>query len=249
CQAYRPIRSKHCAACAACVDEQDHHCPVLASCVGRSNRRPFFAYLACLAGAELCWYHLFYRFLERLLAARRLVAAHHDAEASPGILIARDQPFTALASLRALRLLPSLAPGTAVMALVLLPVTAATLFLLARMLWGILANLTVHEMLRRPPLPYLLSADGLYDNPWDRGVAANCARFWTADQPDAYEEYARRDQRPHVAGKAGLPWGVRTLRVWRDALDKLRAAREARRLRREAALLQEYRDLGKAVVV
>jgi palmitoyltransferase len=45
CRVIRPLRAKHCVHCDRCVDEADHHCPWISSCVGKGNARWFFFFL------------------------------------------------------------------------------------------------------------------------------------------------------------------------------------------------------------
>lgn len=55
CDSYRPIRSKHCPYCDACVLEMDHHCPVVDRCIGEKNRALFGVYLLGLFGGLIAW--------------------------------------------------------------------------------------------------------------------------------------------------------------------------------------------------
>ena len=46
CHMRRPLRARHCSACRACIERQDHHCPAIHNCVGAGNARVFAAWQA-----------------------------------------------------------------------------------------------------------------------------------------------------------------------------------------------------------
>eukprot|EP00042_Codosiga_hollandica_P026413 m.124760 g.124760 ORF g.124760 m.124760 type:complete len:205 (-) comp52187_c0_seq2:274-888(-) len=54
CNAPKPIRTHHCSTCRKCVLDMDHHCPFIASCVGRNNYRHFFLFVV------YCWFATVY---------------------------------------------------------------------------------------------------------------------------------------------------------------------------------------------
>ena len=63
CRIWRPPRAGHCGWCGVCVLRYDHHCGVIASCVGARNHRFFVAFLsttsvgcALLLACDLVWF-------------------------------------------------------------------------------------------------------------------------------------------------------------------------------------------------
>lgn len=51
CHIQKPPRSKHCKHCDVCINQMDHHCPFIGSCIGIRNYRYFFGYIfiACVS--------------------------------------------------------------------------------------------------------------------------------------------------------------------------------------------------------
>ena len=48
CMIYRPRRAVHCQNCDSCVEQFDHHCPFISTCVGRRNYTSFFFFVVTL---------------------------------------------------------------------------------------------------------------------------------------------------------------------------------------------------------
>lgn len=48
CMIYRPRRAVHCQNCDSCVEQFDHHCPFISTCVGRRNYTSFFFFVVML---------------------------------------------------------------------------------------------------------------------------------------------------------------------------------------------------------
>lgn len=64
CGTYRPPRSSHCRVCDNCVENIDHHCTFLNTCIGRRNYFTFFAFLifsllACFISIAFCVVQLY----------------------------------------------------------------------------------------------------------------------------------------------------------------------------------------------
>ncbi|UZJ51409.1 hypothetical protein CBS101457_000729 [Exobasidium rhododendri] len=65
CGTYRPPRSSHCRVCDNCVENIDHHCTFLNTCIGRRNYFSFFAFLmaailSCFIALIFSILHIYY---------------------------------------------------------------------------------------------------------------------------------------------------------------------------------------------
>ncbi|CAH8659797.1 unnamed protein product [Dicrocoelium dendriticum] len=60
CQSVRPPRTRHCHICDICILRRDHHCVLLAQCVGFTNWRFFFSmlYFGAFGGSLATYFHM-----------------------------------------------------------------------------------------------------------------------------------------------------------------------------------------------
>jgi len=54
CKLSKPPRSKHCFVCGHCILRYDHHCPLIANCVGAGNHHRFYCFLL-VETLLCCW--------------------------------------------------------------------------------------------------------------------------------------------------------------------------------------------------
>ncbi|GAA95868.1 uncharacterized protein L969DRAFT_18289 [Mixia osmundae IAM 14324] len=58
CMARKPLRSKHCKLCHACIARHDHHCPWLWNCVGVNNHRQFVLFVSSMIAGVILYAYL-----------------------------------------------------------------------------------------------------------------------------------------------------------------------------------------------
>lgn len=171
CTTLRPLRSKHCRACGVCVKLFDHHCPVVANCVGSRTLSKFLFFLKVTATGQFL--------MLRLACVAAFIAFAGGTEKEKGISSSSSLSVLAAASTRA--------RGQLLLCVVQVPIFLSTLFLVARGAFCAAANLTVNELANRERYAYLRhNGDGRgqgeatsfhYCNRFDRGVARNLASF------------------------------------------------------------------------
>lgn len=224
CGIYKPIRSSHCSTCNRCVADFDHHCPVVANCVGKKNTRVFSGYLVSLFLAECMWMSVSMEFFKRALRSG-------TANGVPSMWSVWWNCFS----------LGRVFPGTMFMTYLVVLIMGGTAFLMCRQLWCIAGNLTISEWILRDHKNYLKSQrDGTYYNPFDHGVVENCFQFWMNDnEHDWYSVYSdRKDLDPE---KETRKWSVMNLmRAIGKGKKALVDARLKKKAEKEAWLLQNY---------
>ena len=190
CSTLRPLRSKHCRACDRCTLLFDHHCPVVANCVGSRNIAKFLLFLKVTATGQFLMLRLACVAAEIAFSEKRGgAAAEGKGKGSSSF------PFlSALAAASAGR-----ARGQLLLCVVQLPIFLSTVFLVARGAFCAAANLTVNELANRERYAYLRhsSSDGsvgggggeggetssyFYCNRFDRGVSRNLAAFFGLEE-------------------------------------------------------------------
>ncbi|GAX83078.1 hypothetical protein CEUSTIGMA_g10504.t1 [Chlamydomonas eustigma] len=231
CAVEKPLRSKHCLICKRCVRRFDHHCPASGNCIGEKNQRVFVCYIVVMLIAQISLITACSSFLKQLYYADSESGnASHAVEGWPVLVQA-----LALASVQN--------RGVLMMALVQIPFTVLSSYLLLRGLWCVAANLTVIELIKRKETPYLNHELAGYCNRFDRGALSNCLQFWVYPSQDWWAEYEKGD-RDMVSRGVTLPTYIspgtifRALDMWQKRRAVSKAAWEQKRL------LTALKDLG-----
>ena len=169
CTTLRPLRSKHCRACDRCTLLFDHHCPVVANCVGSRTLPRFLVFLKVTATGQLL--------MLRLACVAAFIAFGGGGTESGGEKASSFFSVLAAAS--------TSARGQLLLCVVQFPIFLSTLLLVARGFFCAAANLTVNELANRERYAYLKhDADGgesgsfVYVNRFDRGVVRNLSSFF-----------------------------------------------------------------------
>ena len=187
CRAPKPLRAKHCRACDRCVLQFDHHCPWIGSCVGMGNRVPFYLFVSCMLLDTLA--------LSAVAIAAIVLAGDDDSEEYGGVAAALatwlcdtlppwwcEHTMWWLNSRHAFR---------GVLAGVCLALSLPLTSFWAYRTRNILANLTTNERHNIKRYPHFRqpssSSSGtgttggfVIVNPFDRGMAGNCAHYFCA---------------------------------------------------------------------
>lgn len=255
CTTLRPLRSKHCRTCGACVTLFDHHCPVVANCVGSRTLSRFLLFLKVTATGQ---------FLMLRLACVAAFIAFDGKITQEGGSSSPPPPPPPLHSVLAAA--STRARGQLLLCIVQVPIFLSTLLLVARGAFCAAANLTVNELANRERYAYLRHCEGndgqgeeaasfVYCNRFDRGVARNLAdffglgdhtisasspfRFSRSSSPHEGDHYwsVRLDEALAEHGPGGLqppPLGTRVVR-WLDAKRRTRRRRRRHKENRNKA--------------
>ncbi|XP_039033430.1 protein S-acyltransferase 24-like [Hibiscus syriacus] len=151
----RPLRAKHCSICDRCVEQFDHHCPWVANCVGKKNKREFFVFIVLEVLAMS---------ITGGVAMTRILT---DPMAPSALTI--SQAFQEL-----LYIVPTLASIEKEF------ISDYGLSECVRTCIGsfeISRNITTNEMENIMRYSYLRGADGQFRNPYDHGCWKNCSDF------------------------------------------------------------------------
>jgi hypothetical protein len=270
CLTLRPLRSKHCRACDRCTLLFDHHCPVVANCVGSRTLPRFFLFLKVTLTGQFLMLRLAW------VAASIAFSGGEDKGTS--------SPFPSVLAAASVR-----ARGQLLLCVAQTPIFVSTVFLVARGAFCAAANLTVNELANRERYAYLRhhssdrgggSSGGgggsepslLYCNRFDRGAARNLAAFFglegklapisspppsrpspssppsSSSSPHGDHYWSEKlDEALAAHGPAGLqppPFGTKVVR-WLDGVrDKRRKRRNSKKGGGEGERSSEFGSTG-----
>ena len=189
CTTLRPLRSKHCRACDRCTLLFDHHCPVVANCVGSRTLSRFLLFLKVTATGQ-------FLMLRLACVAAEIAFSSAGGGGGGGAAAAGGKGSSPSSFPSALAAASARARGQLLLCVVQAPIFASTVLLVARGAFCAAANLTVNELANRERYAYLRHSDGsggregseasspsfFYCNRFDRGVAQNLAAFFGLEE-------------------------------------------------------------------